>query len=87
MKNINTKKYSQIEENIEEDIYKPKRERRFRVTIYVDVWVPETDDLEADRMIAQSQVSEYADQIPNSYIGGVAFYDISKGLNPLDREI
>jgi hypothetical protein len=93
MKKINTKKYikkiAQVKEleETEEDLYKPQRERRFRASIYVDIFVPETNDLVRDRANAESQVKEYTDQIPNSYIGAVAFYNPLKGLDPLDRDI
>jgi len=60
--------------------------RRFRASIYVDVWVPETDNLEDDRAKATEQVNEFQDKIPNSYIGGVAKYSRNL-LKPLDREI
>lgn len=62
--------------------------RRFRASIYVDVWVPETDDLEADREVAKQQVEEYSAAIKNSYVGDVAHYTphVTSG-SPLDREL
>ena len=47
-------------------------ERRFRASIYVDVWVPTTDDIEVDREIATKKIKEMAAGIPNSYVGGIA---------------
>jgi hypothetical protein len=62
--------------------------RRFRASIYVDVWVPETDDLEADREVAKSVVDDFSAEIPNSYVGDVAYYrpHVTSG-SPLDREL
>lgn len=63
-------------------------ERRFRASIYVDVWVKETDDLEDDRQQAWAEVSQFQQKIPNSYVGGVAYLPPGRGLlKPLDREI
>jgi hypothetical protein len=61
-------------------------ERRFRASVYVDVWVPQTDDLEADRAEAQRIAEEFASLRPNSYVGGVAGFtgNIDR---PFDREI
>jgi len=66
-----------------EEIEGPKRERRFRASIYVDVWVIETDNIENDREVARKEVEEYQKEIPNSYIGNIGAF---KGLT-LDREI
>ena len=84
MINIKTIKYAQIEEDIRME---NQRERKFRGSIYIDVWVPETDNLETDREVAESKILEYANQIPNSYIGGVALYHTKGIMNPLDRDI
>lgn len=63
-------------------------ERRFRASIYVDVWVKETDNLEEDRQQAWAEVSQYLEKIPNSYVGGVAYLPPGRDLlKPLDREI
>lgn len=61
-------------------------ERRFRASIYIDIFVPETDNLEADREAAKIEAEEIAVHIPNSYIGGVAHYT-PRLYKPLDREI
>lgn len=61
------------------------KERRFRASIYVDIFIPETD-LEKDREEARKQVEEYSSQIPNSYVGGVAEYNPHR-RDPLDREL
>lgn len=57
--------------------------RRFRVSIYVDVFVPETTDLEADRKTAIHFAEKYSEGIPNSYVGEAAVFN---GLQ-LDRDI
>ena len=64
-----------------------KDARRFRASIYVDVFVPETDDLEKDREEARKKIEEYREYVPNSFIGGVAYYNPEKGFNVLDSEI
>jgi len=61
----------------------PLRERRFRASIYLDVWVPETDSLEDDRHVAEQKVREIAIEIPNAYVGGVSSFT---GMF-LDRDI
>ena len=60
-------------------------ERRFRASIYVDLFVRETGNLEKDREAARIKVDEMAHNIPNSYVGNVAWYDPSKLI--MDREI
>jgi len=60
----------------EEDPFEGK-ERRFRASIYVDVHVPMTADLEADRETAEQEASEVLKKlnnkfISNAYIGGIA---------------
>lgn len=62
-------------------------ERRFRASIYVDLFVPKTDDLEQDRMVASKQLEEYTHKIPNSYVGNIAAYNPHNLLNPLDKEL
>ena len=64
-----------------------RNSRRFRASIYVDVFVPETNNLEDDREEARNKVEEYREEVPNSYIGGVALYQPEKGFNVLDAEI
>lgn len=61
-------------------------DRRFRASIYVDVFVPETDDLEHDREMAKLEVEEYQEQIPNSYIGGVGYLPTGKIPNPKELD-
>jgi len=65
-------------------LYKYKiaaNERRFRGSIYVDVWVPDTDNIEYDREQAKNLLTSYQYVIPNSYIGGVGFWQGSLGLD------
>lgn len=66
--------YSEEEEEV--DPFEGK-ERRFRVSVYCDVHVPMTEDLEYDRQVAEQEASEILKKlnqksISNSYIGGVA---------------
>ena len=52
-------------------------ERRFRASIYIDIFV-DVNDLEpgvTPEQAAKAQAEEYAKEIPNSYVGGVAAFD------------
>jgi|688.fasta_scaffold04568_19 hypothetical protein len=63
-----------------------KPHRRARGSIYIDLFVPETEDKEFDRKVAMKMMEFYSKQInSNNYIGGVAFKtgDIT---NPFDAE-
>lgn len=63
-------------------------ERRFRASIYVDIWVPKTDDLEADRAKAEAIAEEYRKKVSlEAWVGGVAKYNPHDYHQPLDREI
>ena len=62
-------------------------ERRFRASIYTDILVPQTDDLEQDRERAQEIAEDFAREIPNSYVGGVAYYNPQNLSLSLDKEI
>jgi len=61
-------------------------ERRFRASIYIDVWVPRTADLEEDRDEATRIARDFASLRANTFIGGIALVtgDLSQ---PLDRII
>ena len=60
-------------------------ERRFRGSIYVDVFVPESDDLEKDRSKAEWIMNAISKDIRcENYVGGVAQF---RHFHPLDREI
>ena len=48
-----------------------ENERRFSVTVYVDVYVPETADIQADKMEAMNQARELMQNVPNSRIGEI----------------
>lgn len=74
--------------------------RRFRVSIYLDVFIEEGDNetLEQSRAKAEEQVRRvitHVDNLPsysapgccNLYVGGVAHYTPENLLKPLDREI
>lgn len=63
-----------------------KPHRRARGSIYIDLFVPETEDKEFDRKVAMKMMEFFAKQIKaNNYVGGVAFKtnDISK---PFDAD-
>ncbi len=62
-------------------------ERRFRCSLYVDIWVPESGDLEADRSQAERRMKQISDKVPNSYVGGCAAYNPHNLMKPLDKEI
>lgn len=66
-------------------------ERRFRASIYTDIFVPETDDLEADRETARKILEEAVSRMNfthgEPYIGGIAEYDPRNLKRPFDREI
>ena len=61
------------------------QKRKFRASVYVDIFVPETDSIENDRQEAEKVINEIASTIPNSYVGGVA---LATGnlLEPFDKE-
>ena len=49
--------------------------RKFRCSIYVDIFIDNPIELEIDRDEARRQAEEIRDSIPNSYVGGVATMD------------
>lgn len=62
-------------------------DRRFRASIYVDIFVPQTENLEEDRKTASQEAENIVRSIPNNaYVGGVAYYT-PRLDKPLDREI
>jgi hypothetical protein len=64
-----------------------KQYRRFRGSIYVDISVPESNDLERDRDNAKWIMGAISNDIKcSNYVGGVAL-KCNDLLNPLDREI
>ena len=91
MKILSTNNFKKIAQQMtvedEEVESGPQREVRFRGSIYADIFVPETQDLENDRKVAKDTLEEYAREIPNAYVGGVALYDPHNLFNPFDREI
>jgi hypothetical protein len=63
-----------------------KPHRRARGSIYVDIFVPETEDKEFDRKVAMKMMEYFANQIKeNNYVGGVAF-KTGDLTNPFDAE-
>jgi hypothetical protein len=65
------------------------KERRFRVSIYADVHVPMTADIENDRQVAEQEASEILKKlsqksVSNIYLGGVANNPFGKW--PDDKE-
>ncbi len=72
--------------------------KRFRASIYVDVFIEDEEDLEKAREKATKQVQEIVEHISetpkniapdvcNPYVGGVAHYTPENLLKPLDKEI
>lgn len=60
--------------------------RKFRASIYVDGLVPDTDDKEFDRQVAQKVMEFYAKQLGiENYIGGAGF-KTGDVFNPYDKE-
>jgi hypothetical protein len=60
--------------------------RRFRASIYVDGLVPDTDNKEFDRQVAQKVMEFYAKQLGiENYVGGAGF-KTGNLLNPYDKE-
>lgn len=73
IKNIDELLKIAVEDDFFNETSKPK-ERRFRGVIYVDIFVPETDDIEIDKSQADQILSNYANEIPNAYVGGMVAY-------------
>ena len=72
-----------------EEIYSEgKPYRRGRGSIYVEVFVPETDDKEFDRKVALKMMEYYSKQVKDeNYVGGVGFKnqgDITKPYDNMD---
>ena len=59
--------------------------RRFRASIYINIFVDRTNDLEVDRKTALQEVEEISNGIPNSYVGGVGYF--AGDSLTLDKEI
>lgn len=59
--------------------------RRFRASIYVDIFIPETDTIEQARKRAKLKADEISESIPNSYVGGVAYFPT--GMFPEKKEL
>lgn len=79
------KRYKITESQYNRLIKEGREDRRFRSSIYVDVFVPQSDDLEYDREVAKQQVEEIQENIPNSYIGGIAY--LPTGQIPDTKEL
>ena len=79
------KRYKITESQYNRLIKEDRGERRFRASIYVNIFVPETDDLEHDRELAKKEVKEIQENIPNSYIGGIGH--LPTGQIPDPKEI
>ena len=70
------------------DIYQDgKPFRRGRGSIYVDVLVPETDDREFDRQVANKMMEYYSKQVKDeNYVGGVGFKNRGNLIQPYDKD-
>jgi hypothetical protein len=63
-----------------------KPHRRARGSIYIDLFVPETDDKEFDRKVAMKMMEYYSKQINESnYVGGIGF-KTGNLVKPFDAE-
>ena len=49
-------------------------QRRFRGSIYVDLWIPATADISTDRERAKNILRKHAERIPNAYAGQVGLW-------------
>ena len=50
-------------------------EKRYRVTVICDVWIPDTGDALADRAKAQDVVEGMIRGLPNSFVGEIDPWD------------
>jgi hypothetical protein len=70
------------------DIYQDgKPFRKGRGSIYVDVLVPETDDREFDRKVANKMMEYYSKLVKDeNYVGGVGFRNQGNLIKPYDKD-
>lgn len=74
------------ESDMEEINSSGKPYRRGRGSIYVEVFVPETDDKEFDRQVAIKMMEYYSKKVKDeNYVGGVGFKNRDI-LNPYDKD-
>ena len=84
----------------EMDILNLNKKVKFRASIYFDIVIADKGDTETNRKEAKKIAEEFANEINlqgfinnpnfmsgNAFVGGVALYDPSNLLNPLDKEI
>ena len=85
MKTIRIKE-NELKNIIENTILKEAHtDMRFRASIYVDIFIPETDTIEQARKRAKLKADEISESIPNSYVGGVAYFPT--GMFPQQKEL
>jgi hypothetical protein len=77
-----------LDESDIRDIYDDgKPFRRGRGSIYVDILVPETDDREFDRQVANKMMEYYSKQVKDeNYVGGVGFRNQGNIIQPYDKD-
>jgi hypothetical protein len=74
------------ESDIEEIYSDGKPFRSGRGSIYIDVFVPETDDKEFDRKVALKMLDYYSKIIKDeNYVGGVGFKNRGNLIQPYDN--
>ena len=61
-------------------------EKRYRASIYVDIWVEDTGDEFANKVVATVVANDYQKKIPDSYVGGISGFT-GNILHPLEEEI
>jgi hypothetical protein len=75
------------ESEINEIYQEGKPFRRGRGSIYVDILVPETDDREFDRQVANKMMEYYSKQVKDeNYVGGVGFRNRGNIIQPYDKD-
>lgn len=86
LKNIIDSEKELDELDIDEIETDGKPHRRARGSIYIDLFVPETDDKEFDRKVAMKMMEYYSKQINESnYVGGIGF-KTGNLVKPFDAE-
>ena len=56
-------------------------EKRYRAEVFIDVWIEESNDKEADRLKAIEIAEEFASLRPNSFVGDVVLWnELMRGL-------
>ena len=78
----------EMDDSTYDDIYEHQGPvRHFRGSIYYDGYVPETDDVEYDRKVAQKLLDYERSKLGSAetYVGGVGFKNRGNLINPFDN--